>query len=1020
MTEKKIIFHFFIQSYLKPVMKNLLRFAICFCIIFQYQFTNAQTTGTVFRDLNGNGTRQTSAPNEPLVKGIIVNAYNSIDVLIASYATTVAGTFSIPLTGSTYNGTPGSNTGSVANAAAIRLEFVIPASGACGLDPNIDYSSGNGSTVGSSVRFVTGGTTAIIYAIHKPSDFVSTTNPMVYMSRHTNGNPLGGGNSGTSPWFVGFPYNSSGTTAPTLSLNGTTIGSTWGVAYSKQAGKVFTAAFLKRHSGLGVLGSGGIYMLTPTATSFTVTNFYDLDAVANLGAYRTRANAAASPPAYGPGTSFSLNGANTIATYLGSTDAVSGQPVGMGVIGTNVNRALPNTNNTENWDPAAFDQVGKVGLGDLEISDDGKYLFVINLYDRKVYRLELNNAFNPTSVITVTSYALPAVTVTNGVLRPFGAKFYRGKLFLGAVSTAENGGTAANLNAYVFELNNAVGAASFTATPVVNYPLNYVKGGAMTWTGPYGTQWYSWSNNTSLSVGTGDNRTYPTPVLSNIEFDDRGDMVMSFFDRGGHQWSEDNYRNLATSTTLMRYAVGGDILIAGSNCNGTFTVENNGAYTSANGTSYNSGAGNNEGPGTSEFFKGDTYSTFHSETAIGGLGYLPGSGEVYFSSMDPFAINTGGTKRLSMSTGLEVAGSPYQLTSASIAGFGKAISLGDIEFFGSLPPIEIGNRVWIDTDSDGIQDANESGLSGVEIELLDGGGTIIGTVTTAANGSYYFTSAAGVNVTGITYGVNIQPNTIYTIRVKGTVTASNTITGNAGLTGSNYFTLTNITGNGQADLSDNDAAKVGGVGGRYQVSITTGSYGQNNHNIDIGFSNFNTLPVHLLSFTAQPQGTQVALTWKVTEQLNINSYTVEHSINGTTFTTTQTVTANTNTDATYIAIHANPASGINYYRIRILSIDGSVKYSEVRIVIFNGKGSLSIFPNPANDKINIQLPESWQGKELSLKIINQLGQAVIKKQLTKVSQVETINVSKLSGGIYIVRLVNENGVVQNLKLQIYQ
>ncbi len=1006
-------------------MKNLFRFVICFTFIFRSVTATAQTTGTIFRDYNGNGTRQTSAPNEPLVKGIIVNAFNSSDALIASYTTTVAGTFSIPLTGSTYNGTQGSNTGSVSNALAVRLEFIIPASGACGLNPNIDYSSGNGSTVGSSVRFINGGTTGITYAINSPADYLANTNPMVYASRYTNGDPLGGGTSGTSTWFVGFPYNSAGTTAPTLTLNGTTIGATWGVAFSKQAGKVFTAAFVKRHAGLGVMGSGGIYLLTPTATSFNVTNFYDMDAVGNLGAYRTRANAAASPPAFGVATSFTLNAANTIATYLGSTDAVSGKPIGFGVIGTNVQRGLTAVNTAANYDPAAYDQVGKVGLGDLEISDDGKFLFVINLYDRKVYRLGLNDAYNPTSVISVTSYSLPAVTVTNGVLRPFGAKFYRGKLYIGAVATGENSGVnnvggTTNLYAYVFELNNATAAASFTGSAVIGYPLNYAKGGAMTWSGPYGTKWYPWSNNTSTTDGQNTDRTYPTPILSNIEFNESGDMIMAFMDRGGHQWSEDNYQNLATSGTLMRYAIGGDILVSGSNCNGTFTLENNGAFTSANGSSYNSGAVNNQGPGTSEFFNGDEFSGVHSEVSLGSLAFLLGSGEVYIGAMDPLAINTGGVKRLSMANGTAVAGSPYQLTGSSISGFGKAIGLGDIEFFSSIPPIEIGNRVWSDTDGDGIQDANETGLGGVEIELVNGIGTVIGTVTTTANGSYYFSSATGVSVTGITYGVNIQPNTTYTIRVKGTVTTSNTITGNAGLSGINYFTKTSITGNGQPNLSDNDAAKIGGVGGRYQASITTGGYGQNNHNIDFGFATFNTLPVHLLSFTAQPQGSQVGLTWKVTEQLNINSYTVEHSINGTSFTTIQTVTANTNTDATYNAMHANPASGINYYRIRILGIDGAVKYSEVRIVIFNGKGTLSIFPNPAMDKVNIQLPESWQGENLSIKIINQLGQVIINKQLENASQVETINVSKLPTGIYTVRLVNEKATTENRRLLIYK
>lgn len=824
-------------------MKNLDKIIlqiICFALV---NGAIAQTSGTVFRDLNGNGTRQTLSPNEPLVRGIIVNAFNSNDVLIASYTTSVAGIFSIPLSGSTYNGTPGSNTGSVANAAAVRLEFVIPASGACGLNPNIDYSTGNGSTVGSSVRFVTGGTTSITYAIQKPSDFVSTTNPMVYMSRHTNGNPLGGGTSGTSNWFVGFPYNSSGTGAPTLTLNGTAIGATWGVAYSKQAGKVFTSAFLKRHSGLGVLGSGGIYLLTPTATSFTVVNFYDMDAVANGGAYRTRADAAATPPAYGSGTSYALSGSNTIINYSGAIDAASGSPVGLGVVGTNVNRGLPNANTTVNYDPAAFDQVGKVGLGDLEISDDGRFLFSINLYDRKVYRLELNNAYNPTSVVAVTSYALPATTVTNGVLRPFAAKFYRGKLYVGAVATAENSGTAANLRAYVFELNNATTAPVFNPTSVVNYPLNYVKGGAMTWTGPYGTQWYPWTNNTSLSVGSGTDRTYPTPVLANIEFDDRGDMIMSFFDRCGHQWSEDNYQNLAVSTTLMRYAVGGDVLIAGNNCNGTFTIENNGSYTSANGTVYNSGAANNEGPGNSEFFKGDTYSTYHSEVSIGGLAFLPGSGELFFGAMDPLAINTGGVKKLAMSNGQEVAGSAYQLTSSGVAGFGKAMSLGDIEFFGTLPTIEIGNRLWNDANGNGIQDAGETGIANVTLELYadfdnDGvpDGTALATSVTSATGEWYFNNS---NITDGDPGTaGNQPGLKYAsgyiVRVAALDWNGTFGTGIADLAG---FQLTkkNKVGNGQAGLSDSDGELSTGANIFPQIRIIAGGQGENNHNLDFGF-----------------------------------------------------------------------------------------------------------------------------------------------------------------------------------------
>ncbi|MGB3008578.1 MAG: SdrD B-like domain-containing protein, partial [Chitinophagaceae bacterium] len=379
-----------------------------------------------------------------------------------------------------------------------------------------------------------------------------------------------------------------------------------------------------------------------------------------------------------------------------------------------------------------------------------------------------------------------------------------------------------------------------------------------TWTGPYGLQWYPWSNNTTTTVGTGTNRTYPTPVLANIEFDDRGDMIMSFFDRGGHQWSEDNYQDLAVSTTLMRYAVGGDVLIAGSNCNGTFSIENNGAYTSANGSSYNSGAVNNQGPGTSEFFKGDNFGTTHSETSIGGLGFLPGSGELFFGTMDPLAINSGGVKRLSMATGLEIAGSGYQLAGGSIAGFGKAISLGDIEFFGTEPPIELGNRIWNDANGDGIQEPGEAGIGGVILELVDGSGNAVDSdpvtagvqatfVTTDANGNWYLTSATGTDVTGINYGVALLPNTNYFLRLATSGTGNDwDPTANSGAGGPraggdlvNYqLTITDKVGTGAVDLSDNDGAMISSIP---QVSITTGDYGQNNHNIDFGFKQLASL-----------------------------------------------------------------------------------------------------------------------------------------------------------------------------------
>ncbi|MFN4081641.1 MAG: hypothetical protein ACK4NS_12135, partial [Saprospiraceae bacterium] len=171
--------------------------------------------------------------------------------------------------------------------------------------------------------------------------------------------------------------------------------------------------------------------------------------------------------------------------------------------------------------------------------------------------------------------------------------------------------------------------------------MNYQKGAA--WASkslPYrGDQWYPWLDNTDvIDVDPGDNSgTYPSPMLTDIDFSDRGDLIMSFTDRGGDVWGDRNFQHLAVSTTGIRYVIGGDLLIAGIDCSsGNFTLENNGSFTSS-GTTFSStgGVGNNQGPGGGEFLYRENVTGDHDETAMGSVSNLYGSGQVLASVMDP-------------------------------------------------------------------------------------------------------------------------------------------------------------------------------------------------------------------------------------------------------------------------------------------------------------------------------------------------------------------------------------------------
>ncbi|MCS6938969.1 MAG: SpaA isopeptide-forming pilin-related protein, partial [Roseiflexus sp.] len=80
--------------------------------------------------------------------------------------------------------------------------------------------------------------------------------------------------------------------------------------------------------------------------------------------------------------------------------------------------------------------------------------------------------------------------------------------------------------------------------------------------------------------------------------------------------------------------------------------------------------------------------------------------------------------------------------------------------FGYQGSASIGDRVWNDANANGIQDAGETGVSGIVVALYDSTGTLLITTTTDLNGNYLFdglpagTYSVGV---GATPGRSISP-----------------------------------------------------------------------------------------------------------------------------------------------------------------------------------------------------------------------------------------------------------------------
>lgn len=773
------------------------------------QSLDAQVSGVVYRDFNSNGVKNnTTYYNEPGVAGITIKAYDETGTVLGTTTSGINGSYSF-------------SAGTIPAATKVRLEF-------SGWN-TADFPAASGANNKTSVQFVTAPATNADWGINYPGDYIDNLNARIIVPTYSNGN----NRINNENWFdasngdASFAFNYDGVAAANVIADLGQIGSVWATAYSRQANKIFYAAFVKRHVSMGPLGMSGIYVTNnakSTTNKSNTTTFVDLKAV---------------NPAFDAGD----------------------------IPGRNFNPG-DNDIRSANYDELAFTEVGKKGIGGMTISDDGHYLYLINLNDRKLWRVEIGvNGTAPSLASQIVSYNAFPVAAGNSSFRPFAVKYYRGAIYVGGVLDGvkpDNSSVNRNeLKMVVLKVDASTTPGAETFTTVLDAPLTYNRRANINtgfnvnhntdYVDPNGTipfattshgSWHPWARTfAELTVkGNAGTAIYPQPMLTSIEFNpEDGSMILGLMDRTGHQTGNQNFG--ISGPTLYTGNAAGDILKASNN--GTysnFTLENNGS----DGTQITAGAGNNEGPGGGEFYFTDRFKQGeggslgigntstgklyldHEETSTGSLLNFPGKA-LLSTAFDPITNwYTGGIRYYNNNNGVATNGKVlYEGNDVSV--FGKANGLGDLELITAPAPIEIGNRVWFDADGDGVQDANENGIAGVTVTLVQGS-TVIATATTDAEGNYYFSSDPnGVNTASAIYNISpLQAGGTYIIRIP-------KATGGSVQPPLSTYELTIINNGGadaEADLRDSDAALNNNDA---DITITAGINGENNHTYDFGF-----------------------------------------------------------------------------------------------------------------------------------------------------------------------------------------
>jgi Secretion system C-terminal sorting domain len=216
--------------------------------------------------------------------------------------------------------------------------------------------------------------------------------------------------------------------------------------------------------------------------------------------------------------------------------------------------------------------------------------------------------------------------------------------------------------------------------------------------------------------------------------------------------------------------------------------------------------------------------------------------------------------------------------------------------------------------------------------------------------------------------------------------------------------ITSTTNNGTGGTNNTPATSHASSG----TGVTNGGVLANSGSV--------VLAISMTDFSGQVSGTNVLLNWNTVMEQGIDHFDVERSSNGAQYTTIGTVRGdgpgNTPKNYSYTDMALQP--GQYSYRLSEINTDGTKGYSSVVTVDLASAGTasaMSIYPNPATDHFTIQPGSAISGACL-VYLIDMSGRAVFTEQATAADKSVPVTIgSRLTPGIYLVRVVTSTGAV---------
>lgn len=177
------------------------------------------------------------------------------------------------------------------------------------------------------------------------------------------------------------------------------------------------------------------------------------------------------------------------------------------------------------------------------------------------------------------------------------------------------------------------------------------------------------------------------------------------------------------------------------------------------------------------------------------------------------------------------------------------------------------------------------------------------------------------------------------------------------------------------------------------------------------------LPIELVEFTAENHGTiNVNFQWVTATEKNASHFNVlKLNMEEMTWELVATVQAkgNSTVEHKYTAREVNYNTGVEYYKLEQVALDGTSIFSDVASVdLVNNNNHAIAYPNPSSTGENIII-SNIAGKD-NLKVYDMRGQMIYNQPIT-IENHKVINSDILNNGVYLVE-VSQGNETESIKV----